>query len=355
MNRPRAAVVVIAAAATLASGCGSAEQTPQSQTSISTSVTKIADSGVLGNQRKPDESCAAEPAAVDQSAREVGNARADGADIPESTEVRGDPQRIVALSGDQLDALCALGLQSRIVAAALADGSSEQPSYLGAVVHGVAPAGSRGAPDLEVVKAADPELILGSAALTPASFGALSAIAPTVFTGTPGAAWRDTLRAVGAATGRADAAADLIAKFDDAAADTGAQNDAPHFQASVVQLTEDSVRVYGADTFPGNVLAAVGLDRPATQRFTDKPYEELGTTDADYRSADADIVYVSFASAAARDNAPKILQSPAWRALSAAKDNRVFVVNNEVWQTGQNIVAARGILDDLRWVNAPIN
>nr|MDT0526622.1 hypothetical protein [Streptomyces sp. DSM 41633] len=62
-----------------------------------------------------------------------------------------------------------------------------------------------------------------------------------------------------------------------------------------------------------------------------------------------------FTSAAARDNAPKILQSPAWRALSAAKDNRVFVVNNEVWQTGQNIVAARGILDDLRWVNAPIN
>lgn len=355
MNRPRAAVAVIAAAATLASGCGSTEQTSQSQTSISTSVTKIADAGVLGNQRKPDESCAAEPAPADQSAREVRNAHAEGADIPESTEVRGDPQRIVALSGDQLDALCALGLQSRIVAAALPEGSSEQPSYLGGVVHAVAPAGTRNAPDLDAVKAANPELILGSAALTPASFGALSAIAPTVFTGAPGAAWRDTLRAVGAATGRADAAADLIGKFDDAARDTGAKNDAPHFQASVVQLTENSVRVYGADTFPGNVLAAVGLDRPAAQRFTDKPYEELGTADANYRSADADIVYVSFTSAAARDNAPTILESPAWRALSAAKDNRVFVVNNEVWQTGQNIVAARGILDDLRWVNAPIN
>ena len=333
MNRPRAAVAVIAAAATLASGCGSADQTSQSQTSISTSVTKIADSGVLGNQRKPDESCAAEPAAADQSARDVRNARAEGGDVPESTEVRGDPQRIVALSGDQLDALCALGLQSRIVAAALPEGSSEQPSYLGGVVHGVAPAGSRNAPDLDAVKAANPDLILGSAALTPASFGALSAIAPTVFTGAPGAAWRDTLRTVG----------------------TGAKNDAAHFQASVVQLTEHSVRVYGADTFPGSVLAAVGLDRPAAQRFTDKPYEELGTTDADYRSADADIVYVSFTSAAARENAPKILQSPAWRDLSAAKDNRVFVVNNEVWQTGQNIVAARGILDDLRWVIAPIN
>ncbi|CQD12033.1 periplasmic binding protein [Mycolicibacterium conceptionense] len=351
-NRPRAALAVIVAAATLATGCGSAEQTQQAQTSMTTSVTKIADSGVLGNQRRPDESCAAEPAPADPSAREVRNARAEGGDIPESTEVRGDPQRIVALSGDQLDALCALGLQSRIVAAALPDGSSEQPSYLGAVVHGVAPAGSRTAPDVDAIKAANPELILGSASLTPASFGALSAVAPTVFTGAPGAAWREI---GGARTGRRDAAADLIAKFDDAARDTGAQNDAAHFQASVVQLTENSVRVYGANTFPSSVLAAVGLDRPAAQRFTDKPYVELGTADADYRIADADIVYVSFASAAAKDNAPKILQSTAWRNLSAAKDNRVFVVNNEVWQTGQNIVAARGILDDLRWVNAPIN
>ena len=52
-----------------------------------------------------------------------------------STTVRADPQRIVVLSGDQLDALCALGLQSRIVAAALPDGSTSQPSYLGTVVH----------------------------------------------------------------------------------------------------------------------------------------------------------------------------------------------------------------------------
>ena len=52
-------------------------------------------------------------------------------------DVPADPQRIVVLSGDQLDALCALGLQSRIVAAALPDGSPSQPSYLGTVIHDV--------------------------------------------------------------------------------------------------------------------------------------------------------------------------------------------------------------------------
>ena len=40
---------------------------------------------------------------------------------------------------------------------------------------------------------------------------------------------------------------------------------------------------------------------------------------------------------------------------SANRDNRVFVVNNEIWQTGEGLVAARGIIDDLRFVNAPIN
>jgi iron complex transport system substrate-binding protein len=267
----------------------------------------------------------------------------------------------VVLSGDELDALCALGLQSRIVAAALPDGSTTQPSYLGKVVHDLPGAGSRSEPDLDAIKAANPDLILGSGALTPDDFPQLSAIAPTVFTGPPGAKWEDNVRTVGAATGRLDAANRLIDGFEQAADKTGADNDATHFQASVVQLTDTTMRVYGVDNFPGSVLAAVGVDRPAGQRFTDKPYVEIGITDTDLQNspdlsiADGDIVYISFDSPAAKERAPTVLGSDAWKKLSANRDNRVFAVNNEVWQTGQGIVAARGMLADLKWVNAPIN
>jgi iron complex transport system substrate-binding protein len=324
--------------------------------SVITSTTKIAGAGVLGNDRRPDESCAAQPAPVDAGppTRSVRHAAGE-------TDVREDPQRIVVLSGDELDALCALGLQSRVVAAALPDGSSNQPSYLGTVVHNVPGVGTRSAPDLAGIQAAKPDLILGSDALTPEAFAALSAIAPTVFTGAPGAQWRDNLRTVGAATGRADTTDALIDDFTDQAAKTGADNDAVHYQASVVQLTENTMRVYGADNFPASVLSTIGLDRPAAQRFTDKPYIELGTSDTDLQGspdfsiAEGDIVYVSFSSPAARDRATAVLNSDAWRKLSANKDDRVFVVNNEVWQTGQGLIAARGILADLRFVNAPIN
>ena len=343
----------LAALVLVSAGCsqpqGMSPVTPS--TSVITSTTRIASAGVLGNQRRPDESCAAElaPAEPGGPTRRVGSGTERG-----DVDVPADPARIVALDVGQLDALCALGLQSRVVAAAV------QPSYLGTVLHQLPVVGSPGNLDPGGIAAARPDLILGTPADGAPAYGALAAIAPTVFTGAGGAGWQDTLRAVGAATGRAAAAQNLIDEFVDQAGQTAVAADAAHYQASIVQLTENTVRVYGADNFPASVLAAVGVDRPAAQRFTDRPYIEIGSgteelDDADFSAADADIIYLSFDSPAAKARADAVLDSAAWRRLSANRDNRVFAVNNEVWQTGQGLVAARGILDDLRWINAPIN
>ncbi|TDH56719.1 iron-siderophore ABC transporter substrate-binding protein [Mycobacterium eburneum] len=355
--RPGVLAAAIAVLAVCAGCTSSGHDGGSAASSVITSTTKIVDAGVLGNERRPDESCAPEPAKADPGGdtRQAHNAA--GVE-PDTAEVPADPQRIVVLSGDQLDALCALGLQSRIVAAALPDSSDAQPSYLGTVVHDLPPVGSRSSPDVAGIAAAHPDLILGSATLTPTLYPDLAKIAPTVFTGAPGAGWEENLHGVGAATARTGAADALVDGFTTKAAQVGADHDAPHFQASIVQLTENTMRIYGADNFPASVLSAVGLDRPASQRFTDKAYVEIGTGDLDhanFSAADADIVYMSFASPAAKKRAEAVLDSKAWRRLSAAQDNRVFVVNNEVWQTGQGVVAARGILDDLRFINAPIN
>jgi iron complex transport system substrate-binding protein len=346
-----------------AAACGSESppaSPPKASRSVATPTTQIAGAGVLGNDRRPDESCARDPAPADPgpSSRTAHNAAGVS---PDTVQVPAEPQRIVVLSGDQLDALCALGLQSRVVAAALPDGATSQPSYLGTGVHGLPSVGTRGKPDLGGIAAAHPDLILGSQGLTPTMYPKLAAIAPTVFTAAPGAAWEDNLRAVGAATARGAAMDGLINAFSERAGQVGATHDAAHFQASIVQLTTSTVRIYGFKNFPASVLAAVGVDRPAAQRFTDKAYIEIGATDADlatgpdFSAADADIVYVSCASPAAAERAATVLDSDPWRKLSANHDNRVFVVNDEIWQTGEGLIAARGIVDDLRWVNAPIN
>jgi iron complex transport system substrate-binding protein len=228
-------------------------------------------------------------------------------------------------------------------------------------VHALPGVGTRTNPDLGAIAAAHPDLILGSQGLTPKLYPQLAAIAPTVFTAAPGAAWEDNLRGVGAATAREAAVDGLISAFAQRAGQIGASHDAGHYQASIVQLTTDTIRVYGADNFPASVLAAVGVDRPAAQRFTDKAYLEFGATDADLAknpdlsAVDADVVYVSCATPAAAERAAGVFDSGPWRKLSATHDNRVYVVNDEVWQTGAGVIAARGIVDDLRLVNAPIN
>lgn len=356
----------VAASFTLLTACGAADTAPTTDPGAPiTSTTRIASADVLGNHRKPDESCAPEPAAAPSpdAPRRVPNAggiggqqRSDpgnGVDIPADTELRGDPQRIVALSSSELDALCALGLQGRVVGTTV-----PQPSYLGTVLHDAPGFGPRDAPDLDAIRGAAPDLILGSVTQTPDSFAALTDIAPTVFTG--GATdWQDTLRAVAAATGRPGAADAVLDGFARDAREAGDRVDATHFQASVVQFTETTMRVYGAANFPATVLRAVGVDRPAAQRFTDVPYTEVSTAelsaDTDLSAADGDIIYLSFETAEARERAATVLNSDAWRKLSANRDDRVYAVNNEVWQTGQGVVAARGIVEDLRWLNAPIN
>ncbi|OBH53616.1 iron-siderophore ABC transporter substrate-binding protein [Mycobacterium sp. E2479] len=359
--RPAATTAVAAALIVACGGCGSGKHTGETPArSLVTPTTQIAGAGVLGNDRRPDNSCARDAAAAEPGSAKRPVHNAAGVE-PDVVQVPADPQRIVVLSGDQLDTICALGLQSRVVGAALPDGSSSQPAYLGGAVHAVPAVGTRSHPDLNAITAAHPDLILGSQGLTPTLYPQLTAIAPTVFTAAPGAAWQDNLRAVGAATGRGAAVTGLISGFSQRATDVGARHDASHFQASIVQLTTGTIRVYGANNFPAGVLGAVGVDRPASQRFTDKPYIEIAATDADLvknpdlSMADADVVYVSCDSPAAADRAATILDSNPWRKLSANRDNRVYIVNNEIWQTGEGLIAARGILDDLRLVNAPIN
>ena len=172
---------------TLASGCwdrstGAADRGHRQ--SVVTSTTKIAGAGVLGNQRRPDESCAAEPAPARPGARRPRRCGTPRGETPRARPIRSASW---CSSGDQLDALCALGLQSRIVAAALPDGSTSQPSYLGTVIHDVPARGHAAATRISPrSRAANPDLILGSAALTPEAYPQLSAIAPTVFTGAPG-------------------------------------------------------------------------------------------------------------------------------------------------------------------------
>ena len=156
----RLALPLTAVAVITLGGCGNLGKdsaAPVSEPTVITSTTRIAGAGVLGNERSTDDSCAPDPLPADPAdspTRPVRHAAGE-------TVVKTEPERIVVLSGDPLDSLCALGLQSRIVGAALPDGSTSQPSYLGTVIHDVPGVGTRSDPDLDAIREANPDLILG--------------------------------------------------------------------------------------------------------------------------------------------------------------------------------------------------
>src|ERR1700760_5148685 len=92
-----AAAVLAAIAVTALGGCGKLGKdaaAPVPEPSVITSTTRIAGAGVLGNQRRPDESCAPDPAPLDAADGEHEVRHAAG-----STVVPADPQRIVVLAG----------------------------------------------------------------------------------------------------------------------------------------------------------------------------------------------------------------------------------------------------------------
>ncbi len=106
-----------------------------------------------------------------------------------------------------------------------------------------------------------------------------------------------------------------------------------------MQLTANTMRVYGANNFPASVLSAVGVDRHLSGSPT-RPTEEIGTTAADLAKSPGLLGGRRRSSPVVRvgsSRGTRGVDSDPWRKLSASRDNRVFVVNDQVWQTGARV------------------
>ncbi len=331
---------LLAASALALAACGGS--TPDdAASSIVRSTTSVAGAGVLGNARDAALACgptaAVDPAGVTGTVRRVVHAAGE-------TEVPADPQRIVVLDGGGLDTVCALGLQDRLVGAA-----GPLPTYLGPAVAGVENVGDPQQPDLDRITALQPDLVLmGTTTSSGGTYQQLTTIAPTVPDARDATGWKDNAVLAGTALGRGAEVRRLLAEYQTTAADTGRALDAVQTQASVVEFTDDSIRLYGPASFPGQVLADAGVQRPTSQRLTgagNGQFVEIG--EPELSQAEGDIVYVAFRGESGREAGVAVMNGDRWLALGAAGDRRVFAVDDDIWMTGNGLVAAHAILDDL--------
>lgn len=261
------------------------------------------------------------------------------------TAVPSNPQRVVVLTNEATDMVLALGITP--VGAVKSWAGDPYYDYLADEMAEVPVVGDEMQPSLEQIVALQPDLIIGSQVRQEQIYEQLSAIAPTVFSETIGEPWQENLRLYGQALNRADEAETLLADWEARVAQLRQQFADQDIQVSLVRFLPGMTRIYLKDSFPGQIVQDVGLQRPASQSEAgfaqEVSFEQIPQMEAD--------VLFYFVQA---DNAPSPnavantwLSHPLWQQLDVVQAGNAHAVSDVVWTTAGGIQAAHLLLDDL--------
>ncbi|MGW7731041.1 iron-siderophore ABC transporter substrate-binding protein [Streptomyces canus] len=263
------------------------------------------------------------------------------------TTVEAQPKRIAVLSTGQLDDLLSLGVVP--AATTRADNAGLVPGYLADAfptdkkrLAGMTDAGTRQAPNLETLAAAEPDLILANDSLGDL-YPKLSKIAPTVITAGNGINWKRDLLLVGDAVGKGEAARKLL---DDIVADARAKGQRIEGDpaVSMVRFTPDRTRMFGVSSFTGSIAVDMGLSRPASQQFN-AISEDIGAEGVD--TADGDWIFYSVQGDASKTDAGSVVAGPLWKSMKAVTAGQAVKVDDDPWYLNAGPSAARLVISQL--------
>ncbi|MFI7466742.1 ABC transporter substrate-binding protein [Nonomuraea sp. NPDC049646] len=292
---------------------------------------------------EPAATPSADPAA-DPAARTIEHAMG-------STKISGQPKRVVALDQSFVDAV--LTLETPVIGyTTYRSIDSKLPDYLGPLVdrYGkeATPVGTLEQPSLEKIAALKPDLIVSAKVRHEALYDKLSKIAPTVFSETTGAIWKENLRLMGRALGKEDLADARIKAFEERAGTIGAAikekvgGKLP--TVSIVRFAgEPTVRLYVEKSYSGVVLKDVGFPRPEGQPAKDDAIA-VDVSQERIADLDADHIFVATYPDPASDGPKeKFVGNPLWGRLKGDKHE----VSDLTWMSAVGIQGAHAILDDL--------
>ncbi|MGV9384897.1 ABC transporter substrate-binding protein [Nonomuraea sp. NPDC003707] len=266
------------------------------------------------------------------------------------TVIPAQPKRVVALDQSFVDAV--LTLETPVVGYTTYRSLDDKlPAYLGTVAEQygkeAAPVGSLEQPSLEKIMALKPDLIVSAKVRHEALYDKLSKIAPTVFSETTGAIWKENIRLMGQALGKEQLADTRIKEYEGRAAKIGAAIKAKSGELPTISVVrfagEPTVRLYVEKSYSGLVLKDVGFPRPEGQP-TEQGAIAVDISQERIADLDADHIFVStYQDPSAEGPKEKFVNNPLWGKLKGEKHD----VADLTWMTAVGIQGAHAILDDV--------
>ena len=340
-------LLLIILASLVLAGCQSSAPAVTSQPSASPVASAVAEASQAESLAA---SAAASPAASPAaSATETTDATRSVTDaLGAAIEVPAEPQRIVVLTQEDLDAALALG----VTPAGITNGQGQNtpPRYLSERVADIRVVGDLLRPNLESVAAVNPDLILAGDMNDEQVIAQLGEIAPTVVTMDVDDDWKTHFAKVAEVLNQQAEGARVMADYDaevqEVKAALGANANA---RVSVVRWGPGGPSYMQPKQFSVLVLTDLGLQRPAHQPddgFTHSmplSLEQLNLIDGDW-------LFVGTLSPEGEDaTAMQSAQNtPVFQQLAAVKNNHVVAIDGAVWSSRGGVLAAQVVLADVR-------
>ena len=266
------------------------------------------------------------------------------------TTVNGTPKKVVVLTNEGAEALLAVGVTP--VGTTKPRAGDEWYPHLAKELKNTEVVGTERDINLEAVMKLKPDLIIGNKMRHEKIYDQLKEIAPTVYAETLRGVWKENFilytKAVNKEEEGQKALDDYKKRIEGMKEKLG---DKLNSKVSIIRFVPGDVRIYQKNSFSGVVLNDIGFKRPPLQDKDD--FAIKGITKEQIPNMDGDYLFYFTSDKDADKNnegnslAKEWTEDPLFKQLQASKNNKVFQVDEVIWNTAGGIKAANLMLDDI--------
>lgn len=266
------------------------------------------------------------------------------------TTIKGIPKRVVVLTNEGAEALLAVGVTP--VGSTKPRAGEEWYPHLAKELKDTKVVGTERDVNLEAIMKLKPDLIIGNKMRHEKVYEQLKEIAPTVYSETLRGDWKENFtlytKAVNKEKEGQKALDDYKKRIEAIKEKLG---DKIVSKVSIIRFVPGDVRIYQKNSFSGVVLQDIGFKRPPLQDKDD--FAIKGVTKEQIPNMDGDYLFYFTSDKDANKNnegntiAKEWTEDPLFKQLQASKNNKVFEVDEVIWNTAGGIKAANLMLDDI--------